>query len=71
MRTNIKSDHVFRAGHLSKENNVSWRGDSGMQDGSNSSTPPVNLVGGYYDAGDHIKFFSLIVYHHYGYLERN
>jgi mlo protein len=46
-----------KSGHLTKENNVSWRGDSGMQDGlSDSSTPHGNLVGGYYDAGDQIKF---------------
>jgi len=44
-----------KSGHL--KNNVLWRGDSGMQDGlSDSSTPHVNLVGGYHDAGDQIKF---------------
>lgn len=42
-----------KSGHLTKANNVSWRGDSGMQDGLSDN---VNLVGGYYDGGDQIKF---------------
>lgn len=45
------------AGKLPKHNNVSWRGSSALQDGkSDDSTTFKNLVGGYYDAGDAIKF---------------
>ncbi|KAK4378768.1 hypothetical protein RND71_000630 [Anisodus tanguticus] len=48
---------VFTAGKLPKHNNVSWRGNSCLQDGkSDDSTMFKNLVGGYYDAGDAIKF---------------
>ncbi|GJP44682.1 hypothetical protein CLOM_g4045 [Closterium sp. NIES-68] len=32
---------------------VTWRNDSGLQDGAKNS---VDLVGGYYDAGDNVKF---------------
>ncbi|KAG4946073.1 hypothetical protein AAZX31_15G119600 [Glycine max] len=47
-----------RSGKLPKHNNVSWRGNSGMQDGKSSdhSAAIKDLVGGYYDAGDAIKF---------------
>lgn len=46
------------AGKLPKHNNVSWRGNSGMQDGKSSDTSSAikDLVGGFYDAGDAIKF---------------
>ncbi|CAH9072028.1 unnamed protein product [Cuscuta epithymum] len=47
-----------RSGKLPKHNNVSWRGNSCMQDGKSedSASPFKDLVGGYYDAGDAIKF---------------
>lgn len=44
-----------RSGKLPKNNGVSWRGDSGLQDG-NGTTFKGGLVGGYYDAGDNSKF---------------
>ncbi|XP_042494837.1 endoglucanase 25-like [Macadamia integrifolia] len=45
-----------RSGPLTKHNNVSWRGNSCMKDGLSDPTIHRNLVGGYYDAGDAIKF---------------
>lgn len=42
-----------RSGNLPADNRVSWRGDSALQDGSDSG---LNLTGGFYDAGDHVKF---------------
>jgi len=36
-----------RSGPFPSNDNVPWRGDSGMDD---------EVVGGYYDAGDHVKF---------------
>ncbi|VFQ97833.1 unnamed protein product [Cuscuta campestris] len=44
-----------RSGKLPKHNNVSWRGNSCTKDGD-GSTSFKDLVGGYYDAGDAIKF---------------
>lgn len=42
------------AGRLPKENyNISWRADSGLQDGHATER---GLVGGYYDAGDNAKY---------------
>jgi endoglucanase len=46
---------ICEAGILPKSNNISWRGDSGLQDGK-STNDKEGLVGGYYDAGDNIKF---------------
>ncbi|MQM19986.1 hypothetical protein Taro_052998 [Colocasia esculenta] len=45
-----------RSGPIPRHNNVSWRGNSGMKDGISDNAAKKNLVGGYYDAGDAIKF---------------
>ncbi|KAL8090725.1 hypothetical protein AgCh_039971 [Apium graveolens] len=42
-----------RSGKLPADQRVKWRGDSGLSDGSAAN---VNLLGGYYDAGDNLKF---------------
>ncbi|XP_057809984.1 endoglucanase 6-like [Salvia miltiorrhiza] len=42
-----------RSGYLPTDQRVQWRGDSGLGDGKISG---VDLVGGYYDAGDNVKF---------------
>ncbi len=42
-----------RSGRLPEGFRVDWRGDSGMQDGADVG---VDLTGGYYDAGDGVKF---------------
>ncbi|XP_047336586.1 endoglucanase 12 [Impatiens glandulifera] len=45
-----------KSGKLPKNNGIPWRGDSGLQDGSTQPEIKGGLVGGYYDAGDNIKF---------------
>ncbi|CAL1361697.1 unnamed protein product [Linum trigynum] len=42
-----------RSGKLPRTQRMKWRGNSGLSDGSAAN---VNLVGGYYDAGDNVKF---------------
>ena len=42
-----------RSGFLPEDQRVSWRGKSGLSDGWNYNT---DLTGGYYDAGDNVKF---------------
>ncbi|CAL5401912.1 unnamed protein product [Camellia sinensis] len=46
-----------RSGKLPRHNNVSWRGNSCLNDGKGDAQALMkDLVGGYYDAGDAIKF---------------
>ncbi|KAJ6943637.1 endoglucanase 6-like isoform X2 [Populus alba x Populus x berolinensis] len=42
-----------RSGYLPHNQRVTWRANSGLNDGKASG---VDLVGGYYDAGDNVKF---------------
>ncbi|KAI3728185.1 hypothetical protein L6452_16817 [Arctium lappa] len=45
-----------KSGKLPKNNGIKWRGNSGLQDGSDATDVKGGLVGGYYDAGDSTKF---------------
>ncbi|CAN0891568.1 Endoglucanase 4 [Linum grandiflorum] len=52
-----------RSGKLPSNQRMGWRKDSGLRDGfeinkslKGSFPSPVDLVGGYYDAGDNVKF---------------
>ena len=42
-----------RSGKLPESNRIPWRGDSNLNDGSNIGR---DLTGGWFDAGDHVKF---------------
>lgn len=42
-----------RSGKLPEETRCNWRGDSALSDGSDNN---VDLTGGWYDAGDNVKF---------------
>ncbi|KAK4741672.1 hypothetical protein SAY87_025268 [Trapa incisa] len=42
-----------RSGKLPDNQRVEWRGDSALKDGGNAR---IDLTGGYYDAGDNVKF---------------
>ncbi|CAL4177093.1 unnamed protein product, partial [Meganyctiphanes norvegica] len=42
-----------RSGPLPADQRVTWRGDSALDDGADVEH---DLTGGYYDAGDHVKF---------------
>ncbi|MDJ0732670.1 MAG: glycoside hydrolase family 9 protein [Nostocaceae cyanobacterium] len=49
-----------RSGELPDDNRIEWRGDSALNDRADSDRPDVDvdvdLSGGYYDAGDGVKF---------------
>ncbi|XP_039818646.1 endoglucanase 12-like [Panicum virgatum] len=45
-----------KSGRLPRSNGIPWRGNSGLKDGSDAADVKGGLVGGYYDAGDNIKF---------------
>ncbi|GJM86782.1 hypothetical protein PR202_ga02674 [Eleusine coracana subsp. coracana] len=45
-----------RSGRLPHSQRVTWRHHSGLTDGMFDHRRQVDLVGGYYDAGDHVKF---------------
>ena len=42
-----------RSGALPADNRIAWRGDSALNDGQDVG---LDLSGGYYDAGDHMKY---------------
>jgi endoglucanase len=42
-----------RAGALRDDNRVNWRGDAALNDGADVG---IDLTGGWFDAGDHVKF---------------
>ena len=42
-----------RSGYLPQDQRVTWRANSGLSDGWSYNT---DLTGGYYDAGDNVKF---------------
>ena len=42
-----------RSGALPSDRRVRWRGDSALKDGADAG---IDLSGGYFDAGDHMKF---------------
>ncbi|KAF6150220.1 hypothetical protein GIB67_000094 [Kingdonia uniflora] len=44
-----------RSGKLPQDQRLKWRRDSALQDGFNAGVG-VDLTGGYYDAGDNVKF---------------
>jgi endoglucanase len=47
---------------LPKNNGIPWRGNSGLNDGTDTTDVKGGLVGGYYDAGDNVKFHFPMAY---------
>ncbi|MBN8430994.1 glycoside hydrolase family 9 protein [Microbulbifer salipaludis] len=53
MQKSIYFYEAQQSGPIPSWNRNEWRGDSGMLDGADNN---VDLQGGWYDAGDHVKF---------------
>ncbi|KAM7273852.1 hypothetical protein ACFE04_028516 [Oxalis oulophora] len=51
-----------KSGKLLHNNDISWRGNSGLNDGNELTDVKGGLVGGYYDAGDNTKFHFPMAY---------
>ncbi|KAJ8476761.1 hypothetical protein OPV22_020488 [Ensete ventricosum] len=63
MRLALTKSLLFFEAHRSRQlppgQRVAWRGDSALDDGKDNR---VDLTGGYYDAGDNVKFGFPIAY---------
>lgn len=53
LRLSLLFYEAQRSGRLPGSQRIWWRGDSALDDGEDAG---VDLSGGYYDAGDHVKF---------------
>ncbi|MEO0540806.1 MAG: glycoside hydrolase family 9 protein [Cyanobacteria bacterium P01_A01_bin.105] len=53
LQTSFLFYEAQRSGKLPVDNRIAWRGDSALKDGADVG---LDLTGGYYDAGDHVKF---------------
>ncbi|KAK4489283.1 hypothetical protein RD792_005081 [Penstemon davidsonii] len=59
LNLSLKFFEAQRSGYLPANQSVKWRGNSALTDGGAAG---VNLVGGYYDAGDNVKFGFPLAY---------
>lgn len=56
LRKSLLFYEAQRSGKLPSNNRIPWRSDSALRDATSPSATPGNLEGGYYDAGDGVKF---------------